>query len=147
MKRLFAALSLLVVIPLSAHAQVNAPRDGNWWNKQDEVEKVNYLIGFFDGMDLGYHFSYWGIVDGSNGHTTTCTGEIVKSFSDYDDKFSRTVPNEQVADGLDAFYGNSRNRSIKIHDAVWLVLNSIAGTPKNELNKMIESYRKNASKD
>lgn len=144
MKRLFATLTLLLVIQLGAQAQ-NTRRDGNWWNKQDEVEKVNYLIGFFDGMDLGYHFSYWGILDTSNGKT--CTSEIVKSFSDYDDKFSRTVPNEQVADGLDAFYSNSRNRSIKTRNAVWLVLNSIAGTPKNELNKMIESYRKNASND
>jgi hypothetical protein len=41
------------------------------------------------------------------------------------------------------FYKDYRNRKIRIYDAVWLVLNSIAGKPQDELDKMIESFRKN----
>ena len=44
-----------------------------------------------------------------------------------------------------SFYSDYRNRSISIADAVWLVLNSIAGTPQDKLDKMIESFRRNAN--
>lgn len=48
-------------------------------------------------------------------------------------------------DGLDSFYKDYRNRTIKVHDAVWLVVNEIAGTPQQTMGKLIESYRQNAS--
>jgi hypothetical protein len=41
---------------------------------------------------------------------------------------------------LDVFYSDYRNRKIAIPSAVWLVLKSIAGTPKEELDKVIENY-------
>jgi hypothetical protein len=45
---------------------------------------------------------------------------------------------------LDAFYGDSTNRIILVHDAVWLVLKQISGTPEKEMRELIESYRKRA---
>ena len=53
--------------------------------------------------------------------------------------------NDQLVDGLDSFYKDYRNRTIKVHDAVWLVVNEIAGTPQQTMGKLIESYRQNAS--
>jgi hypothetical protein len=49
-------------------------------------------------------------------------------------------------DGLNSFYKDYRNRRIKVPDAVWLVANSIAGKPQNEMDKMIENWRQSASK-
>jgi hypothetical protein len=54
------------------------------------------------------------------------------------------VTGGQLVDGLDSFYGDFRNRRILVYSAVWLVLNEIAGTPQDELDKMIQSWRKNA---
>jgi hypothetical protein len=42
------------------------------------------------------------------------------------------------------FYEDYRNRRIRIHSAVWLVLNETSGKPKVEMEKMVESFRKNA---
>jgi len=49
-----------------------------------------------------------------------------------------------VVDGLDNFYGDYRNRKILVQDAVWLVLNNVAGTPNVE--QMIQNWRRSASK-
>jgi hypothetical protein len=53
------------------------------------------------------------------------------------------VTNAQIADGLDQFYSDYRNRSIVVSSGVWLVLNSINGTPKDQLDNMIEGFRQN----
>lgn len=103
------------------------------------------MVGFFDGMELGGYFSYWGMTKDSNGKVSSCSTEAARSFEDMDTKYFRGVTNSQIADGLDAFYKDYRNRSIKVHDAVWLVVNSIAGKPQRDLDEMIESWRKNAS--
>ncbi|MGH9822017.1 MAG: hypothetical protein ACREDR_01990 [Blastocatellia bacterium] len=50
----------------------------------------------------------------------------------------------QVREGLDRFYKDYRNRRILVQNAIWLVLNSIAGKPQADWDKMVENYRKNA---
>jgi hypothetical protein len=136
-------LVAILVCSLNLHADSTRNRDGNWWRTLTVSEKATYMLGFFDGMPLGNRFSYWDFA-----HTKekdACSADAVESFKTFTDKYVRNVTNEQIADGLNTFYADYRNRSILIHDAVWLVLNSIAGTPQAELDKMIESFRKTAA--
>ena len=136
------AISLVVIASVSAVCQ-HERRDGNWWIRQTEVAKLNYMVGFFDGMELGHEFSYWRMVEQHKG-TTTCMSETNESYQSYNSKFLANVTNDQLTEGLDNFYKDYRNRRIIVFNAVWLVVNSIAGTPQNELDKMIESWRRNA---
>jgi len=120
-------------------------RDGNWWRTESEVAKLWYVAGFFDGMDLGNNFSYWGIAEQKS--KSNCSGQAVESFSALKSRYLKNVTNFQIADGLDDFYKDYRNRRILVSNAVWLVINSIAGTPQKELDIMIENWRKNADTD
>jgi hypothetical protein len=95
-------------------------------------------VGFFDGMNLGEKFSYGKYTDDKG-----CVDKVMGSFDFYKDKFLKDVTNGQLADGLDEFYKDYRNRKIRIHDAVWLTLNAIAGTPQADIDKMVENFRKN----
>ena len=61
MKRV--CLIVLLVVSTVSIAQDKNRRDGNWWVDLPESEKLNHMVGFFDGMDLGYDFSYWGYSD------------------------------------------------------------------------------------
>ena len=117
-------------------------RDGNWWTDQSQCMKTAYVVGFFDGMELGNKFSYWGLTADQG---ETCNYFIVKSFNDHYSKFFSDITSGQLADGLDNFYSDYRNRRIKVADAIWLVTNSIVGTPHEELDKMIESWRRNSN--
>jgi hypothetical protein len=146
MRRLLVALTLLSVLPIYVHAQHDR-RDGNWWTGQTADIKLDYIVGFFDGMELGYDFSYWGMIkDTDKGVATPCMSASNKSFNEHNERYIRGVSNYQLVDGLDTFYKDFRNRRITVTAAVWLVLNEIAGKPQNQMDKMIENYRKNAVK-
>ena len=133
----------LLVCSLSLHADSSRNRDGNWWRTLTVSERNVYMTGFFDGTHLGHMFSYWDLVE--TREKTSCFSDTVKSFKTYSEKYAQNVTNDQIADGLTVFYSDYRNRSIRISDAVWLVLNTIAGTPQEKLDKMIENFRKNAA--
>ena len=137
------ALVLLFVVAGYARTNNTNNRDGNWWTIQDKTYKYSYIVGFFDGMDLGEEFSYWGISD--KNRDSPCLPRIWKSYTDYNNKYFSNVTNNQIADGLDTFYSDFRNKKIRIANAIWIVVNSIAGKSQEEIEKMAESFRKNAN--
>jgi hypothetical protein len=112
-------------------------RDGNWWNEGDRQLKLSYILGFFDGMDLGAGFSFWKFID------DPCAARAKDSYKEYSAKYSENVTNGQLVDGLDEFYKDYKNRKTILSQSVWIVLKSIAGTPKDELEKLIENKRRN----
>jgi hypothetical protein len=137
-------LIAFLVCSLNLHASdSNRDRDGNWWRTLTVSERNMYMTGFFDGMELGHNFSIWDFAGPKENEA--CLVQTLKSYDSFKGKYSQNVTNDQLADGLTTFYSDYRNRSIRIHDAVWLVLNSIAGTPQEKLDKMIEGFRKTAA--
>jgi hypothetical protein len=96
------------------------------------------MIGFLDGMDLGNIFSVTKLVG------DPCYVKANKSYDEYETKYLDNVTTGQLVDGLDEFFKDYRNRKILISNGVWIVLRSISGMPQDELEKMIESYRRNA---
>lgn len=133
---------LAIIATLPAIAWGETRRDGNWWSTLARPDKTAYVVGFFDGMKLGWEFSYWKYVHGTN-EQLACIPQTIDSYTEYNRKYLSNVTNVQVADGLDTFYKDFKNRSILINSAVWLVLNQIAGTPESELDIIIQKYRRN----
>jgi hypothetical protein len=133
-------LLLLLTAPFARNQQATR-RDGNWWVDEDRASKLNYVTGFFDGMDLGNRFSYWGLEDDPKSVTAA---KVIGSYSSYSKKYLSEVTNGQLVDGLDKLYSDYRNRRIDVMGAVWLVVNGIAGKPEAEMQKLIENWRKNA---
>jgi hypothetical protein len=142
MRRL-AALGLVLFSFCIARADSDR-RDGNWWRELTTPQRESYLTGFFDGMDLGNDFSYWGMMDDS-GKTDASVAGAVKSYNIMLDKYLKDVTNVQLADGLTKFYEDYRNRKIMVPKAAWLVFNAISGKSQEEMDKMTESFRKYAN--
>jgi hypothetical protein len=135
------ALMLFVVAFSSASAQESSRRDGNWWRDQTKLHQANYITGFFDGMELGNRFSIWKHLHDKKAGDAVY--RAVTSYNEYLNKYFGAVTAGQLVDGLNDFYADYRNRSIKLHDGIWLVVNQIAGTPKEEVDLMVENWRKN----
>jgi|SRR5450755_996627 hypothetical protein len=130
------------LLSLSLHGQ-DVRRDGNLWVAQTQAFKSAYVLGFFDGTNLGHEFSLWKYyLDKSE---PTCLIKNDDSYKFYFEKYAKGVTSTQLVDGLDVFYKDYRNRKIEISSAVWLTLNAIAGTPQTDLDKMVESFRQNAN--
>jgi hypothetical protein len=141
--RVIAVMLLLcLTAPLSRNQEYDR-RDGDWWRGINAVSKAYYLAGFVDGMDLGNRFSVWGI-DAGDKDGKNVSARLKTSYSDYRSKYLSSVTHIQLMEGLNTFYADSRNHRILVYDAVWLVLNQIAGKPGAEMQSLIEDYRKNA---
>jgi len=137
--RLMLVVAVTLLLSAPARNQSNTVRDGNWWVEQDALAKLYYVTGFYDGMELGHEFSYWGLPKGGEQMS-----KVVASYDSYGTKYLSGVTNTQLVQGLDVFYEDYRNRRIRVHGGVWLVLNEISGKSKEDMQKMIESFRKNA---
>lgn len=137
MKRLLLILALLLTSsPL--FGQDERRRDGNWWlGTWTATEKQSYVIGIFDGMIVGSRLSYWPL-------PASQQAKVAAAFNDWGAKYFSKITSRQLVDGLDEFYLDNRNRNIQTEDAIWLVANAVAGKPQAQLDKMIESYRKDA---
>jgi len=106
--------------------------------------QANYMVGFFDGMELGHEFSYWSFVNDKK--AGDALKRVSNSYDEYLAKYFKNVTNGQIVDGLDSFYADFRNRSISVNNAAWLVVNQISGTPKEQIEAMIENWRRNSAK-
>jgi hypothetical protein len=131
---------LLVSISIVQTGFAENRRDGNWWNSLDDDFKYSYIVGIYDGLLLGNNFSLWGI---SSKTDCDCVSEAISSFYDYNHTYMSNVTNGQIVDGLNEFYKDFRNRRIRVGGAIWIVVKDIAGTPKEEMEKLIESWRAN----
>lgn len=138
MKKIMLLAIALCLAAGTASAQDPNRRDGNWWRNSQGLAKNTYITGFFDGLLLGCNFAYWAHV--FDRAKAASVNDAMASCDFYRDRFLTNVTSGQLADGLNTFYADFRNRSIVIESAVWLVLNQIAGT--RDVDQMIENFRR-----
>lgn len=136
-------LFVAVLVASTAGQADDKRRDGNWWRSQDYVNQLRYVVGFFDGMELGNRFSYWEFSDDQK-KMNECMFSIGNSYSNYKKTYFSNVTNDQIVDGLNQLYTDYKNRRILVHNAIWLVVNGISGKSKDQMETMIENFRKNA---
>ena len=135
---------LLVILLITSSTRVFAEdrRDGNWWMGIQQIGKVHYMIGLFDGSVLGGQFAYWDYAGAKDPASQAATQKALSSFQKYSEKYMVNVTSGQLVDGVDAFYSDYKNRSIRIQDAAWIILKGIAGEPPTEAE--LNVWRQNA---
>jgi hypothetical protein len=109
-------------------------RDGNVWRTMDQPAKTNYMVGFLDGMDLGHSYSIAQLL--LKPSTKSCVKPASDSYQDLVKTYMNNVTVGQIVEGLDTFYSDYRNRSIRIYNAVMVVVMPFGGVSK----EVIESY-------
>ena len=141
--RILACALLLVGLSLTARSQVDSRRDGSWWSTMSVESRNTYVVGMFDGTDVGRNFATWGIMEKYGNHDPAI-GKAIASYDGLETKYFTNVTSAQVSDGLTEFYKDYRNRSILVPDAIWPVLKEIAGDPQTEIDSLVRNLRKNA---
>lgn len=133
--------AVLLSLSLSVATQTpQQPRDGKWWQGLEQSEKYLHVIGMIDGARLGQEFVLAEMSKGKNG---------IKGFSDAFDAYEKAeakylgkLTSGEIAQGLDAFYADYKNRRIWIHDATFVVLMGISGVPQAQIEKRVEAMRR-----
>ena len=137
-------IAFLGVPPIvtKSDAQEEKPYNGNWWLARREDQRIYIVAGFTEGMELGNDFSFWRLNEGEK--LKGCISASISTYRDTFNKYLAQVTVGQIVDGLDELYKDYRNRLIPLYGAVWIVLQGIAGEPKDKLDLSIENWRKNA---
>lgn len=133
---------LLCALMLVQPAFAQNARDGNWWRSLEQRTQRGYVLGVFDGMLLGHSFTTWKLAEDKN--SADALAKANAANQEYMTRYLRNVSASQIADGLDEFYSDSRNRRIPTHGAIWLVLAQIAGDP--DVQTMIDGWRNSVSR-
>jgi hypothetical protein len=123
-------------------AQQAPRRDGSAWQEMPKDWKTMFLVGMNEGIELGHSFTTWGMEDDvPRGKPNPGLASAIRSFDKHIAYLSHVTVG-QIVDGLDKFYEDIQNRRILIRYAVWIVLNMIAGTPKAEVETMLENFKR-----
>jgi hypothetical protein len=152
--RSFAAAFFAMCLLFSSVAIGTENRDGGWWNSLTSDQKLEYILGFFDG------FTYSGqIYDGAElmaqadpitkkwsldrARIIVDAAHIAKHQISHD--FGNLTAGELFA-GLNKIYQDYRNTRIIAREAIVVVVRSMDGTSDDETAKLLERKRKEASK-
>ncbi|MFN7984143.1 MAG: hypothetical protein U0Q11_20035 [Vicinamibacterales bacterium] len=142
MKNAIVLTCLMFLLSRTSSAQQDR-HDGNWWNTLSPSSQVEYVIGFCDGIELGKSWAQPTLTGPSgsaeNREKLREFDAIEQRARERSSKYAEKVSFGQVADGLTEFYRDFRNRSIRVHWAVDVVLRQISG---ENVTSMVESLRR-----
>ena len=148
-------VSILLALLVSVHGAQAAGRDGNTWGQLNASEKLNYVAGFFDGVEYG-QVTYTGalltaMADPKNGKFDAKRAEVAKAAGAQANQrlekdFGGVTAGQLVA-GLDKVYADYRNTRIGLGDALTVVIRSINGASDDSINQLLESKRAAAGHD
>ena len=140
-----AAVTLLA--PNTTSAADKTDLDGYWWAKLDSSFKLGWVSGYAKAMDLA------GTIQAS-----TCASNLplyAKEFPNADPKvilqrmcLSDTqfdydaIAMGQFVDGMDAFYGDYRNKQLEVGWAIQYARDSIKGRPAQDLDAEVVLWRR-----
>ena len=140
-------LILVVLIILGTVANVGADEvrfDGNFWNKSDRTVKEFFISGVLGGIIAGQDRVTASAMEGvEKGQVDMKCFAAISSLRNSLEADLEKIKVGQIVDGIDAFYSDSKNRSIKVKWAYLVVRQQIKGASEEEIKKFIESVRKN----
>ena len=136
MKKIFFMFTL-VLFSVFCLSTVSYPFDGTWWKKQDATQKRFYVMGFADGISLGYQWLWRNLAD------SKCKNMIEESYRSFDMEYKLPMQNPQIiVDQLDIFYSYGDNRNVDVMSGIWIVLLKLHGDSDEKIIEMLKSSRK-----
>ncbi|HUI09964.1 MAG TPA: hypothetical protein VL221_06530 [Bacteroidota bacterium] len=126
---------LLFLAPFS-YSQVS--HNGEWWTGLSRMSKQEVVTGFLDGMALGANLTQMGAGTSTD---SDCRSKISASYSYVQTRYFARVAPEEIVACLDRLYADADNASIILGRAVWIAVNQLAGTPEEDIDKLIQQSR------
>lgn len=124
-------IACIATLALSSDPAVSqAAHDGEWWRSLSPGAKECVMTGFLDGMALGQNLSLMGA---GNSSDPGCRSTIAQSYTYVRTRYFRNVGAGDLVTALDDLYAGSDNSSIIVGRAVWIAVNRLGGTGKEDL--------------
>jgi hypothetical protein len=113
------------------------PKNGNWWLKRDESDKLWFVEGYVEGISRADKILSEALAIRGTSLESSPNGKPVTFYLDFTE-----ISYGQFMRGLDEFYKDYRNTRINVNYALLWVRNSIRGDTETDLQKQLEGMRK-----
>jgi hypothetical protein len=160
MKKLLSSFLIVFLLVESGYAAGVADLDGNDWVTMDEVSKMSFTGGFLVGssyvidentVPLPNSFNpeeasklyFDGYIGGKRKKLSRHELNIMlqRVENSRNEKLSNyalsKIPWYKITVGLDKLYRNSKNRSIRVTDAIYVVKKQAEGLPETHIEKIL----------
>ncbi len=132
----YAVVIASVIVALSTGIAGEVEHNGQWWRDQNPTEKYRYAARMFDGLTVGSNFLEFGM------SVQVVVNPVPSSRRTQASQQYVRFDGGQLVEGLDRLYADPRNAAITVPRASQVFVQSLAGTPRATLQKMIEEFRK-----
>lgn len=136
-----------LLLASAAAAQTPARPDGEWWRTLDgqftgspaqradiaALSRLSFVTGALAGQQIAARIvKRW--LERSADRDPSVLGALFH-------RYQPGLEGTQVVDGVNEFYADFRNRRIRIDDAIWIVLQEIAGDDESAIADQVKSLR------
>ena len=130
--------TLPLLLLLAPFCVAQNPHNGDWWTGLSRMSKQEVIVGFLDGMALGANLTQMGSGTSTD---SDCRYRITSAYSQVQSKFFARIAPEDIVGALDGLYADADNSTIILGRAVWIAVNRIAGTPADDVERLIQQSR------
>lgn len=139
-------LAAILIMVASAGAQEAQPaQNAYWWNQLSRPEKTMFVIGYITSMGDASVYVKMACQDGRGITIHPDKAATIIAICDETQQLKqvdyRKIAAGQIADGIDTFYKDFRNKSIYIGAAAEYVRDELKGATKTELESEIKTDR------
>ncbi len=144
------ALTILLLLSLGTEAGIGEEQkhNGYWWEDKNESFKLGFVTGYaMAGNNAGDMLAFECLANKHGGvlpqkappkeELIACSQESVPAAFDYSQ-----VLIGQLADGIDEFYKDFRNKNVPVSLAIRYVRDQLKGKPAKELEDELTAWRK-----
>jgi hypothetical protein len=153
-RKMLPAMVVTVLFAFAPCTHASDVADGQWWNRQSPDQKVIYAAGFFDGMNYAAKlFSLAMLIAQDDPKTKAWSLQRTRILAaaeniaiDQLNSDFKNLTTAQLAAGLNKVYEDDRNTRIRAQDAVAVVVRIMSGSSDEEIRKLLEQLRRDATK-
>ncbi len=113
---LACALSVLALAP-DGQGRAENVRDGAYWNRLDDAEKTDMIVGILEGLNLSESILHIIL----RNEYSMCS-DILTSIARQTDVYFEGMTVGRIVESLNAFYTDARNQGIPVSWGVWVVV-------------------------
>ncbi len=113
---LACALSVFALAP-DGQGRAENVRDGAYWNRLDDAEKTDLIVGILEGLNLSESILHIIL----RNEYSMCS-DILTSIARQTDIYFEGMTVGRIVESLNAFYTDARNLGIPISWGVWVVV-------------------------
>jgi hypothetical protein len=125
---------LLIIVPVPIRSDSVQPHNGIWWSGLDVTEKTWFIAGYVEAIDRA-DFLVEQAITFKKLQVIDSTKDVTPYLKFYNITYG------QFREGLDAFYGDYRNKQINFNVAILYIRDQIQGVPQKDLDVRVEHMR------